>query len=126
MDIKDLKDGIIYVSFTSRDDTKNAYLYILHDRNLYWVDEQYEIVAPKSQEFYDDYVNDLGNYDKWDDSLDSYNSIDEFLEDVGNSKKECVEGDCECDGDWSYLSENGEYVVTLFVGDEKVLEKIVS
>ena len=125
MDIKDLKDGIIYVSFTSRDDTKNAYLYILHDRNLYWVDENNNEASPISQASFDDYANEIDNYEEWD-SLDSFGTLDDFLEAVGNAKKEVVEGDCECDGDWSYLSENGEYVVTLFVGEEKIMEKIVS
>ena len=125
MDIQDLKDGIVYVSFTSREGSDYAYLYVLLNRTLYWVDENNNEASPMSQASFDDYANEIDNYEEWD-SLDSFGTLDDFLEAVGNAKKESVEGDCECEGDWSYASENDEYLVTLFVGDEKVMEKIVS
>lgn len=125
MDFNDLKNGVVYVSFTSREGSDYAYLYVLLNRTLYWVDENNDEASPISQASFDDYANEIDNYEEWD-SLDSFGTLDDFLEAVGNAKKEVVEGDCECDGDWGYLSENGEYVVTLFVDEEKIMEKIVS
>jgi len=46
-----------------------------------------------------------------------------YLEEFGNEKKELVEEEAfECP---DYPSENGEYVITVFVGEDKVCEKVI-
>ena len=63
-----------------------------------------------------------GEYDEQYD-LDSYDSIDVFLEEFGNEKKELVKEEAfECP---EYPSENGKYVITVFVGEDKVCEKVI-
>ena len=48
---------------------------------------------------------------------------DDFLEEFGNERKELVEEEAfECP---EYLPENGEYVITVFVGEDKVCEKVI-
>lgn len=124
MDIKDLQNAVVYFSFTSMDGGDYAYLYMIVNHKFYWIDENYSVAEPQSQDFIDSYIQNIenGEYDEQYD-LDSYDSIDDFLEEFGNEKKEMVEeeaNDCP-----DYASENGEYVITIFVGDEKVYEKVI-
>ena len=125
MDIKDIKNAVVYFSFTSKDGADYAYLYMIVNRKFYWIDETYNVAEPLSQDLWDSYVEDCsnGDYDEQYD-LDSYDSLDELLQEFGNEKKEGVEEEgCECP---ELLSKNGEYVITVFVGEEKVCEKVIS
>ena len=73
----------------------------------------------------DSYIEECsnGNYDEQYD-LDSYDSLDELLEEFGKDKMEGVE---EEGSEYpEYLSENGEYVISVFVGKEKVCEKVIN
>ena len=92
------------------------------NRKFYWVDENYNVAEPIDEKLMNSYIQgcERGDYEEWDETLDSYDSIEEFLEAVGEAKKEVVEDEGEC------MSENGEYTVTMFVGDKKVCEKVVS
>ena len=124
MDIKDLQNAVVYFSFTSMDGGDYAYLYMIVNHKFYWIDENYNVAEPQSQDFIDSYIQNIenGEYDEQYD-LDSYDSINDFLEEFGNEKKELVEeeaNDCP-----DYVSENGEYVITIFVGDEEVYEKVI-
>ena len=124
MDIKGLQNAVVYFSFTSMDGGDYAYLYIIVNHKFYWIDENYNVAEPQSQDFIDSYIQNIenGEYDEQYD-LDSYDSINDFLEEFGNEKKELVEeeaNDCP-----DYVSENGEYVITIFVGDEEVYEKVI-
>ena len=124
MDIKDLQNGVVYFSFTSGDGSEYAYLYLIVNHKFYWIDENYEVAEPKSQEEIDSFIKSInkGEYEEQYD-LDTYDSIDDFLEEFGNEKKELVEEEAyECP---EYSSENGEYVVTLFVGEDKGCEKVI-
>ena len=124
MDIKDLQNALVYFSFTSRDGGDYAYIYMIYNHKFYWIDENYNVVEPQSQDFIDSCIQSIenGEYDEQYD-LDSYNSIDDFLEEFVNEKKELVEE--EGNESPEYLSENGEYVITVFVGEEKVYEKVI-
>ena len=124
MDIKDLQNAVVYFSFTSKDGGEYAYLYMIVNHKFYWIDENYNVAEPLSQDDIDSYIQNIEN-DEYDEQydLDSYDSIDDFLEEFGNEKKELVEeeaNDCP-----DYVSENGEYVITIFVGDEEVYEKVI-
>ena len=124
MDIKDLQNAVVYFSFTSMDGSDYAYLYMIVNHKFYWIDENYNVAEPQSQDFIDSYIQNIenGEYDEQYD-LDSYDSINDFLEEFGNEKKELVEeeaNDCP-----DYPSVNGEYVITVFVGEEKVCEKVI-
>ena len=124
MDIKGLQNAVVYFSFTSMDGGDYAYLYMIVNHKFYWIDENYNVAEPQSQDFIDSYIQNIenGEYDEQYD-LDSYDSINDFLEEFGNEKKELVEeeaNDCP-----DYVSENGEYVITIFVGDEEVYEKVI-
>ena len=101
-----------------------AYLYMIVNHKFYWIDENYNVAEPQSQDFIDSYIQNIenGEYDEQYD-LDSYDSIDDFLEEFGNEKKELVEE--EGNEYPEYLPENGEYVISIFVGDEKVYEKVI-
>jgi len=116
-----INNAAVYVSYTSEEGEDCAYLYIVSDRKLYWVDENYNIAEPLEEKLMNSYIEDCkrGDYEEWDETIDAYDSIEDFLEAVGEAKKEAVEDEGEC------MSENGEYVVTLFVGDKKVCEKVV-
>ena len=125
MDIKVIKNAAVYFSFTSQDGTEYAYLYMIVNRKFYWIDENYNVAEPLSQETWDSYIEECsnGDYDEQYD-LDSYDSLDELLEEFGNEKKEGVEE--EGNEYPEYLSENGEYVISVFLGAEKVCEKVIS
>lgn len=116
-----INNAAVYVSYTSEEGEDCAYLYIVSDRKLYWVDENYNIAEPLEEKLMNSYIEDCerGDYEEWDETIDAYDSIEDFLEAVGEAKKEAVEDEGEC------MSENGKYVVTLFVGDKKVCEKVV-
>lgn len=118
----DNKDAVVYVSYTSEEGDNCAYLFIVVNRKFYWVDENYNVAEPIDEKLMNSYIQgcERGDYEEWDETLDSYDSIEEFLEAVGEAKKEVVEDEGEC------MSENGEYTVTMFVGDKKVCEKVVS
>ena len=124
MDIKDLQNAVVYFSFTSKDGGEYAYLYMIVNHKFYWIDENYNVAEPLSQDDIDSYIQNIEN-DEYDEQydLDSYDSIDDFLEEFGNEKKELVEeeaNDCP-----DYASENGEYVITIFVGADQVCEKVI-
>ena len=124
MDIKDLQNAVVYFSFTSKDGGEYAYLYMIVNHKFYWFDENYNVAEPLSQDDIDSYIQNIEN-DEYDEQydLDSYDSIDDFLEEFGNEKKELVEEEAfECP---DYPSENGEYVITVFVGEDKVCEKVI-
>jgi len=127
MNIKDLENAVVYFSFTSREGGEYAYLFLIVNHKFYWIDENYNNAVPQTQDFIDSYTENIenGDYEEQYD-LDSYDSLDAFLEEFGNDRKDVVEGDCECDGCWDYASANGEYVISVFVGNEKVYEKIIS
>ena len=125
MDIKDIKNALVYFSFTSKDGEKYAYVYLIFNRKFYWIDENYNVAQPLSQDTWNSYVEGCqqGDYDEMEYDLDSYDSLDEFLEEFGNGKKEgVIEEGYEYP---EYLSENGEYVISVFVGAEKVCEKVI-
>ena len=122
MDIKDLQNAVVYFSFTSKDGGEYAYLYMIVNHKFYWIDENYAPAQPLSQDVIDSFQNIEDEYDEQYD-LDSYDSIDDFLEEFGNDKKELVEE--EAFEYPEYLSENGEYVITVFVGEDKVCEKVI-
>ena len=124
MDIKDLQNAVVYFSFTSKDGGEYAYLYMIVNHKFYWIDENYNVAEPLSQDNIDSYIQNIEN-DEYDEQydLDSYDSIDVFLEEFGNEKKELVEEEAFEYPD--YPSENGEYVITVFVGEDKVCEKVI-
>ena len=127
MDIKDIKDAAVYFSFTSRDGEEYAYLYLIINRKFYWIEENYNVAEPLSQDLWDSYMESYqsGEYEceeMEEYNLDSYDSLDAFLEEFGKNKKETIVEE----GDPGYLSENGEYVTSVFVGQEKVCETVIS
>ena len=124
MKIKDFQNAVVYFSFTSMEGSNYAYLYMIVNHKFYWIDENYEVAEPLSQDTIDSFIKSIEN-DEYDEQydLDSYDSIDDFLEEFGNEKKELVEEEAfECP---DYPSENGEYVITVFVGEDKVCEKVI-
>lgn len=124
MDIKDLQNAVVYFSFTSMDGSDYAYLYMIVNHKFYWIDENDEVAEPLSQDSIDLHIQSIenGGYDEQYD-LDSYDSIDDFLEEFGNEKTELVNE--EAFEYPVYPSENGEYVITVFVGEDKVCEKVI-
>ena len=91
MDIKDLQNAVVYFSFTSKDGGEYAYLYMIVNHKFYWIDENYNVAEPLSQDTIDSFIQSIenGEYDEQYD-LDSYDSIDVFWEEFGNEKKELV------------------------------------
>jgi hypothetical protein len=119
MDIKDLQNAVVYFSFTSKDGGEYAYLYMIVNHKFYWIDENYNVAEPLSQDDIDSYIQNIEN-DEYDEQydLDSYDSIDDFLEEFGHDKEELVNEEAFEYPD--YPSIIVEYVITDFVGEDKV------
>lgn len=126
MDLKDIKDAVIYFSFTSKEDCNYAYLYLIVNGVFYFIDENYNEAEPVSESTLAGYIREIENdsyetvYD-----LEDYETLEDLLKAIGQDKKESIEIECEEDGCWDYLSKTGEYTVSAFIGQDKIAEVIV-
>ena len=126
MNIKDLKDGLIYMCYTSTENEKCAILFPFFDRVIYDYRIDYHEAAPLPSEgnieALREECEDL--YYENDHDLDSYDSIDAFLEEFAKDQMEQWEEEYGED-DEDMLSINGEYKFILFVGEDIVCEKVI-
>ena len=128
MDIKDLKDGIIYMCYTSTENEESAILFPFFNRVIYDYRLDFHEIKPICEanlETLRDECEDL--YYENDHELDSYDSIDAFLEEFAKDQMEQWEEEYGED-DEDMLSINGEYKFSLLVGEEMsetVCEKVV-
>lgn len=59
MDIKDLQNAVVYFSFTSKDGGEYAYLYMIVNHKFYWIDENYNVAEPLSQDTIDSFIQSI-------------------------------------------------------------------
>ena len=114
-----LKKAVVYFSFTTGDGAEYAYAYIICNRKLYWVDENWDVPGPVTEEDFDSYCNGSD----YEDELDSYSDFDEFLEKLGEKKLDSMEVEV-----WDFpefASEDGKYTLSVYVGDKMVYEKVI-
>ncbi|MEE0921722.1 MAG: hypothetical protein U0L47_04430 [Paludibacteraceae bacterium] len=116
-----LKKAVVYFSFTSEEGPEYAYAYLICNRKLYWVDENWDVPEPVDEEVFDAY-NCYNNPD-YVDELDSYSDFDEFLEKLGEKKLDSMEVEV---GQYpEFASEDGKYTLSVYVGDKMVYEKVI-
>ena len=114
-----LKKAVVYFSFTSEDGSKHAYPYLICNRKLYRLYENWVVPEPADEEDFDCYCND-SNYE---DELDSYSDFDEFLEKIIEEQLYSLEVSF-----WQFpdcASEDGKYTLSVYVGDKMVYEKVI-
>ena len=128
MEIKELKDGLIYMCYTSTENEKCAILFPFFNRVIYDYRLDFHEIKPICEanlETLRDECEEL--YYENDHELDSYDSIDAFLEEFAKDQMEQWEEEFGED-DEDVLSINGEYKFSLLVGEEMsetVCEKVV-
>ncbi len=116
-----LKNAAVYFSFTSEEGPEYAYGYLICNRKLYWVDENWDVPGPADEADFDAY-NCYNNPD-YVDELDSYSDFDEFLEKLGEKKLDSMEVEV---GQYpEFASEDGKYTLSVYVGDKMVYEKVI-
>lgn len=112
--------------YTSTENEKCAILFPFFDRVIYDYRIDYHEVGPLPSEgnveALREECEDL--YYENDHDLDSYDSIDAFLEEFAKDQMEQWEEEYGED-DEDMLSINGEYKFILFVGEDIVCEKVV-
>ena len=114
-----LNKAVVYFSFTSEEGPEYAYGYLICNRKLYWVDENWDVPQPASEKDFDVYCKDSDYVD----DLDSYSDFDEFLEKLGEKKLDSMEVEV---GQYpEFASEDGKYTLSVFVGDKMVYEKVI-
>ena len=114
-----LKKAVVYFSFTSGDGAEYAYGYLICNRKLYWVDENWVVPEPASEADFDCYCKGSDYVDE----LDSYSDFDEFLEKIIEKKLDSMEVEV---GQYpEFASEDGKYTLSVFVGDKMVYEKVI-
>ena len=114
-----LNKAVVYFSFTSEEGPEYAYGYLICNRKLYWVDENWVVPEPASEADFAAYCKDSDYVDE----LDSYSDFDEFLEKLGEKKLDSMEVEV---GQYpEFASEDGKYTLSVFVGDKMVYEKVI-
>ena len=114
-----LKKAVVYFSFTSEDGAEYAYAYLICNRKLYWVDENWDVPGPVTEEDFDCYCNGSD----YEDELDSYSDFDEFLEKIIEKKLDSMQVEV-----WQFpefANEDGKYTLSVYVGDKMVYKKVI-
>ena len=114
-----LKKAVVYFSSTTGDGAEYAYAYLICNRKLYWVDENWDAPGPVTEEDFDSYCKGSDYVDE----LDSYSDFDEFLEKIIEKKLDSMQVEV-----WQFpefANEDGKYTLSVYVGDKMVYEKVI-
>ena len=128
MDIKKLKDGLIFMHYTNIDGEKCAILFPIFDRVIYDYKVDYEEIRPLTKDETEDLREDCEEL--WfenEHDLDSYDSIDAFLEDFGRDEVGKVESavDAIVTFNCGKKSQNDKFTFSLLVGKKVVCKKVI-
>ena len=115
-----LKNAVVYFSSTTGDGAEYAYAYLICNRKLYWVDENWDVPGgPVTEEDFDSYCKGSDYVDE----LDSYSDFDEFVEKIIEKKLDSMQVEV-----WQFpefANEDGKYTLSVYVGDKMVYEKVI-
>ena len=128
MDIEKLKDGLIFMHYTNIDDEKCAILFPIFDRVIYDCKVDYEEIRPLEKDEMKNLREECEElwYENEHD-LDSYDSIDAFLEEFGRDEVGKVESadDAIVTFNCGKKSKNDKYTFSLLVGKKVVCKKVI-
>jgi hypothetical protein len=121
MELNDIKRALLFLSYKSCEESDYAFLFLIDKNKLYATNENYNTPEIPSC----DYFEELDDFECWTENISkeyqSFKQLSESLvDDFTDARLE------EFEGDRSALAIDSKYTVTVFVGNEKVYEEIVT